>query len=406
MTSRIAALDLLRGVAVLGIVAVNVANFAGGPSAIFSPDLLRPGTPLDHAAYALTLALFEGKMRALFSILFGASLLLFVERSEAAGRAGTRLQLRRLGWLALIGYLHFLLLWEGDILFLYAAVGLAALGLRHLKPVSLAAIGMITFLCWQGWGAMMWAPGFTTEAAVRSGTATPAQSADYARIIAQKRQSDRAALIAARSGFAAQVREKWTGRAFDPLATLFFNFGETLSYQLIGMALFKAGFFAGGWSRRALGRTAAVGIALGGAATLAFAIWALTHGFPELAMRFMLGFGMGLPHLAMALGYASALILAAPRLLATTLGRRLAAAGRTAFSNYLGTSLILGAAFYGWGLGLVGHYGTAGQIPFVLGVWALMLAWSAPWLARFRQGPLEWAWRSLTEWRALPLVRS
>jgi uncharacterized protein len=325
VTDRIAALDLLRGVAVLGIVAVNIANFAGGPSAIFSPDLLRPGTPLDHAAYAVMLVLFEGKMRALFSILFGASMLLFVERMEAAGRPGTRLQLRRLGWLALFGYLHFLLLWEGDILFLYAAVGVAALGLRSLKPVSLAVIGVITFLCWQGWGAAMWAPSLATEA-VRSGVATPAQSADYARIIAEKRTFDRAALVAARSGFAAQVHEKWTARALDPLAALFFNLGETLSYQLIGMALFKAGFFAGDWPRRRLARIAAAGIGLGGAATLAFAVWALAAGFPEIAMRFSIGFGLGFPHLFTALGYAALLMLAAPRLLATGLGGRLSAA--------------------------------------------------------------------------------
>ena len=104
----------------------------------------------------------------------------------------------------------------------------------------------------------------------------------------------------------------------------------------------------------------------------------------------------------MALGYLAALVLAAPRLLTTGVGQRLAAAGRMAFSNYLGTSLVMCSLFYGWGLGLVGRVPHALQPAFVLLAWGLMLAWSPWWLARFRQGPLEWLWRSLTEARALP----
>ncbi len=395
---RIAALDLVRGVAVLGIVAVNVANFARGASAAFSPDLPAPGSPLDHAAYLTVLVLFEGKMRALFSILFGASLLLFVERK------GALLQFRRLGWLTLIGYLHWLLLWEGDILFLYALAGLAALGLKDLKPVSLIAVALLMFSAWQLWGAAMWAPSIDIETAMRSGYASPVQAAQYAGMAAGKRAADHAALVQAQSGFVPLIAAKARESATEPLETAFFSLGETLSYQLAGMALFKAGFFTG-WRRRTLARTALTGVAFGGAATVLFAFWAAAHSFPEVTMRFALGFGLGFAHLAMALGYAATLVLAAPRLLATRLGRRLQAAGRAAFSNYLGTSVVLAALFYGWGLGLAGRFGAAGQVPFVLGVWALMLAWSAPWLARFRQGPLEWAWRSLTEWRVLPLRR-
>ena len=74
-----------------------------------------------------------------------------------------------------------------------------------------------------------------------------------------------------------------------------------------------------------------------------------------------------------------------------------------AFSNYLGTTMIMTAIFYGWGLGLYGHVGPTLQPLFVLGGWALMLGWSQPWLSRFRQGPLEWAWRSLTELRMMPM---
>ncbi|MDE2619781.1 MAG: DUF418 domain-containing protein, partial [Sphingomonadales bacterium] len=109
-------LDLVRGIAVLGILAINLGGYAGPIAAALSPNLPSPGTPADELWFALTTLVFEGKMRALFTLLFGASLLLFIDRAEARGEDGERLQLRRLGWLALFGYLHYVLLWWGDIL--------------------------------------------------------------------------------------------------------------------------------------------------------------------------------------------------------------------------------------------------------------------------------------------------
>ena len=156
--TRIRTLDLIRGVAVLGILAVNVAGFAAPDSAVFSPDMPRPGVWQDHAAYLVTFILFEGKMRALFSMLFGASLLLFVQRADAAGRDGARLQTRRLAWLLLFGYLHFALIWDGDILFLYAAIGFAALAVRNWRPVQLVTAAALILALWQVWGAAMWLP--------------------------------------------------------------------------------------------------------------------------------------------------------------------------------------------------------------------------------------------------------
>ena len=146
---RLEALDLIRGVAVLGILAINMAGFAGPPDDVYGPVThSASGVASDGAVYALWLVLFEGKMRALFSILFGASMELFVRRAEAAGRDGQRLQLRRLGWLAVFGYLHWLL-WWGDILFDYAVAGVAALALRQAPGRMLVAVAMVLFMFWQ-----------------------------------------------------------------------------------------------------------------------------------------------------------------------------------------------------------------------------------------------------------------
>ena len=408
-SDRIRTLDLIRGVAVLGILAINVAGFAAADSAAFSPDLPHPGTAglcANHAAYLATLVLFEGKMRALFSVLFGASLLLFTERADAAGRNGRQLQARRLTWLLVFGYLHFALIWDGDILFLYAAMGFVALVLRNWRPRQLVTAAALTFALWQVWGAAQWLPGLAEETAVVLGTASPAVQRSHARDLAEFRKDDARDQVEARLSWPAQVQAKLADRADDPLNLIAYNWGETLPWMLLGMALLRTGFFAGQWPRRRMVWLAGAGLGLGGAATLAFALWAEHSHYPEVAMHFALGYALAFPHLAMALGYVALLVLAAPRLLRSVAGHQLEAAGRMAFSNYLGTSLVMATLCYGWGLGLFGQFGAAQRWSLVLLVWAMILTWSQLWLARYRKGPLEWAWRSLTEGRWLAFRRA
>lgn len=403
--SRLRTLDLIRGVAVLGILAVNIAGFAAPESAAVSPDLPKPGSAGDHWAYAVTLVLFEGKMRALFSLLFGASMLLFIDRQDQAGRDGAALQVRRLLWLALFGYLHFALLWDGDILFLYACVGLGALVLRHAAPAPMALSALLLFTLWQGIGAVGWLPSAAREARIAATASTPADYAAQARLVAERRADDRDDAAATLKPFAGEVRTRLARDPAYPLGIVAYNWGETLTYMLLGMAMLRAGFFAGAWPRRMLLRLGGGWLIAGLIPTLALAAWAEASGYPEFAMHLALSYGLGFPHLLMALGYAALLVLAAPLLLATRPGRWIEAAGRTAFSNYLGTSVLMTALFSGWGLGLFGQPGAAARGAFVLLGWAAMLAWPALWLRHFRLGPLEWLWRSLTEGHAVPLRR-
>ncbi len=403
--ARIAALDLIRGVAVLGILAVNIAGFAGPPSATYTPSIPAPASPADEWAFAAMFWLFEGKMRALFSLLFGASMLLFVERADEQGRDGQALQLRRLGWLALFGYLHFLLLWWGDILFLYGVAGMIALALRKAPTLALVGSGMALFLFWQVAGTAL---SLGDAAVEQAALARPSDAALQQRIAAIKapyRAQDTADMDEARSNWGAQVAAKLTERPFYPLRVTLFAIGETLPYMLLGMALLRTGFFAGQWPARRLRQIVLAGLGLGGAISLGASLWARAAHFPEMTMRLLVNYALGLPHLVMALGYAALLMLAMPHLARSRVSARLMAAGRMAFTNYICTSLVMGALFYGWGLGQFARHGEAAHWLFVLLGWALMLGWSKPWLARFRQGPLEWLWRSLTEWRVLPLRR-
>lgn len=401
---RLPALDFLRGVAVLGILAINIAGMAGPAAATLSPHVPAPGGWADEAWFALTLVLFEGKMRALFSLLFGASLMLFIARAEAAGKDGEMLQMRRLGWLLLFGYLHYLI-WWGDILFTYALAGLAALTLRGAPPRALATGALVLFAGWHMTLLADGLPRIATEARVLEHRAAAPQAAAYHAARAEEAAETAREMAEARGGFIAQARTKLTEQASEPLEAALATMGETLPLMMLGMALHGMGFFAGTWPRRRMAWLAAGGIGLGGALTLGFAALAWQRHFPPVLMVQGMAYALALPHLLMALGYAAALIPLAPRAARTPPGRRLIAAGRMAFSNYLGMTLVMTFAFYGWGLGLYGQVPPRWQSLFVLGGWALMLGWSAPWLARMRQGPLEWAWRSLTEWRLLPLVR-
>jgi uncharacterized protein len=240
---------------------------------------------------------------------------------------------------------------------------------------------------------------------VLSGTASPAAAARHTDSLAWFRKEEAQDRAEAKLSWPQQVETRLRDHAPDPLGLVGFNWGETLPWMMLGMALLKSGFFAGTWQRRHMVRLAVWGMGLGLGPTLAFAWWAERYGYPETLMHFADQYASVLPHTALALGYAAVLVLGAQALLRTVPGQMLEAAGRMAFSNYLGTSLIMTALCQGWGLGLYGQFGAAQRWTLVLLVWALILSWSQPWLTRYLQGPLEWLWRSLTEWRVLRFRR-
>lgn len=391
----------MRGIALLGILTINVTGFWGPTLASFSPHLPRV-EPGGDVWFVIAFVLFEGKMRALFTLLFGASLLLFIEAAERRGTPGGRVQARRLLWLALFGYAHYLLLWWGDILFPYAVCGLGALLLRRLPVWPLAAIGLALFMVPHGLDAIGALGGIAAERAVLTGHGLPADAADQAAMMARIATSladDRRVLLAP---FLAAVRLRLTMAPWLPFQTLVSTFGETMPLMLIGMVLHRTGLWRGAWPPARLRVMALGGIGLGGALTLALAAWIARAGFPP---RMMLELGplTALPHLLMALGYGAGLMLAWPHLSGGRVARVLAAAGRTAFTNYLGTTILMTALFSGWGLGLAAWL-PRGWLPLFIPLgWGAMLAWPQAWLARHAQGPFETVWRRLTWWGEPPV---
>jgi uncharacterized protein len=398
---RVASLDLIRGVAVLGILAINIAGFAGPSAGTLSPNLPLPTGPWDEAAFALSFVLFEGKMRALFAILFGASMALFIDKAEADGRDGDMLQAARLGWLLLFGVLHYVLLWWGDILFAYAACGFILLLLHRLPARLLGAGAAALFVVLHLAGMLETMPMVTAEELVRLGQASADQAAAVARYHGYLATAARQEIAQYTGSFGHILAIKLRDHPFWLVQGVGDGFGEFLPMMVLGLVLQRRGFFAGNW-RPTWMLTLGLGSTLAGlGATLAALAWLWPRHFPPIAMDAALRYSLALPHLCMALGYAALLVLATPWLACTRLGRRIADAGRMAFSNYLATTMGMTALFYGWGLGLFGRVGPLVQWAFVLLGWALMLAWSSPWLRHWRRGPLEWLWRSLTERRAL-----
>ena len=390
---RLTALDFVRGIAVLGILVLNIVGFAWPEIVYVSPRApTAPVSPADDWTYLAIFVLADGKFRGLFSLLFGASLLLFVERAEANERDGAALQRRRLAWLALFGLAHFFLIWWGDILFLYAVCGFAALAMRDLPPRRLASAALAIYVVGAlGMAALMAVPAFV-----------PAEGAKLVADYAVQARAEIPVMLAPWPEHVAHTfRHDWT----NPLITLAITWFETIPLMLLGMAFYKSGLFAGGWDAARLRRWALRGVALGLTLTLPLAWWLWRA---EFALPLTLFVWLGLApfgRLASIVGYLALFVILARTAGSTAIGQRLVACGRMAFSNYIGTSLVMTFLFHGWGLGLYARYGRLELLAFVLLGWTLMLAWSKPWLAHFRYGPLEWLWRSLTYGSLAPFHR-
>jgi uncharacterized protein len=406
---RITALDLIRGVAILGILAVNIEGFGAPMAGAISPNWNGAASTSDHIAYLITMVLFEGKMRALLSILFGASLVLFIGNAEVAGRNGDTAQMRRLFWLAAIGYLHFLF-WWGDILFTYALAGFAALIARHLPNKAMVPAALLIFTAWHAGGMAgsvqpMLAEISLNQAQHELRSNLTAEEAEIKMQRDRARADGLAEMQREAGSLPALIQHKIIKEASFPFTVAMMTLGETLPLMLIGIALFRSGFFTGGWSQRRLMQMAIAGCLVGGLATLGLAWFVAKQDFTLGILQAVLGWWAALPHLAMGLGYAAALVLIAQRGTKGRLASRVSSIGKMALSNYLGCTLIMTGLFYGWGFGLIGKIPERWYLPITLICWIVMLLVSKSWLERYRQGPVEWLWRSLTQWHILPFRR-
>ena len=388
---RIAALDVIRGVAVMGILVANLPAFGLPDAAYFSPVAWGGTGPAARAVWAINFVLVEGKMRGLFSLLFGASMLLVLDRARTAGESAARVHYARMGWLFAIGLVHAYLIWWGDILSHYALVGTVAFLFVGLPVRSLLLVGAMLVAVQLLIGALI---GLTVFLPGGSGLEAVFGTPPRAELATE--------LTALRGGLARGVAYRIATNT-NPLHFLLATGAETLGYMLWGMAGLRSGLLTGAWERARYRRWAVTALAIGWPMYAALAWMIMTRGFD---WRFVALGSLALStpvRPVLIVGYACLVMLALRP--GGWLTERIAAAGRAAFTNYLGTSVLMTAIFYGWGLGLFGRIGRADMYVLVPIAWAIMLLWSKPWLNRYRHGPLEWLWRSLARLEPQPMKR-
>lgn len=389
---RITSLDTVRGFALLGILLMNIQSFAMPSSAYINPFSFGDMQGANFAVWAVSHVLADQKFMSLFSMLFGVGVLVFTQAQEARGNSALALHYRRCFWLLIFGLLHAYLLWYGDILVAYALCGFILYWLRNLSVTKLLVVGVIMLSVASALNMMV-------------GSFLPYMPANE---LAEMQKSwlppaelTNKEIAAYTSGVLSALEFRIPQSAFMQTTVLLTSIlWRAMGMMLLGMALFKTGFFQLAWAQKRYLLTAIVTLGIGSALTL--------YGLnANLANNYSLEYSMFIGSqfnywgsVFSAIGYASVCMLLLQHLPDAAVFRRLALVGRMAFSNYILQTLLCTGLFYY--LGYFGQFSRLEQLLVVMAVWLLQLCLS-PWcLARFKQGPLEWLWRCLTYWRWLP----
>lgn len=401
---RISSLDFIRGLAVMGILGANIITFGQPMMAYMSPSefLVDTGDPQGWQWIA-QFVLIDGKMRGLFTLLFGAGMYLFMERAWAKGSTRS-LQAWRLILLLGFGLIHFYLIWFGDILAGYALIGLMALAFMHLGAGMQMRMGLFGYILGSIiLSGLMTFPYLFVDTAFGQGEGLAEVRAEMLAGLEVERSNDAVLGELKQSGdYAGWVAERFEQQWFIPFVNPLFFIFETLPLMLMGMGLYRLGFFSGAFDQHKMKLWGWIGLITGGALHVLLGLFVKQYDFSYYAANAaFIGWSM-LPRLPMVLGFAALLIVYSPGWTGW-LAERVRAAGRAAFTNYLGTSILMLFIFHGWALGLFGKLNRPELYLVMLGAWVLMLAWSKPWLDHFRYGPLEWLWRCMTYRQWFPL---
>jgi uncharacterized protein len=396
-SGRITSIDTLRGVAVLGILIINIQWVSMIEGASWNPTFMFPFEGGNWWAWVLSHVLADQKFMTIFSLLFGAGVLLMTSRVESHGGSSRGIHYRRMFILLLIGLAHAYLLWFGDILVTYAFCGMLIYPLRMLRPGKLIAIGIVTVAVASilsllfGWSMQFW-----PEEDIR------ALMTDW-RPSSQEVTDDMAA-------YRGSYGEIFVHRApaafgFHTFVFLVWGMWRAGGLMLIGMGLHKLDVFGAGRTV-VFYATLILAALLIGIPTVIYGLYRNIEDGWTLEYSFFIGNQYNYwGSIVVSLGWIGAIMLLCKSVNFGFLTQPLAAVGRMALTNYLMQTVLVTTIFYGYGLGLYGQVDRVGQVLIVFGVWALLLIASPIWLRYFRFGPAEWLWRSVTYRRAQPMRR-
>ncbi len=390
-SDRIVSIDLLRGVAVLGILVMNIQHFSMPTAAYINPTAYGDLTGMNKWVWIISHILASGKFMSIFSMLFGAGVLLFTGRAEAKGLNSALLHYRRMGWLLLFGMIHGYLLWTGDILVSYSLCGMLVFLFRNKRPITLIWIAVPFFL-------------FPLLLDLFFIGSISQWSAEAYQFTMESWKPDASFiehhLHVYRSGWLGQMELRVHGTIF--MQTSYFmmqSFWRVLAMMLLGMALYKWNVFSAARSSLFYLKMALIGLTTG---FLLSGLGVFLNFKNQWIMEFSMFLGEQFNYVGSvgtALGYTGLLMLLSKSKGCDGMKSRFSAVGRMAFTNYILMTLIGTFLFYGHGLGLYGSVERRFQVIIVLAIWILILIISPLWLKRFRFGPLERLWRSLTYWR-------
>jgi len=425
---RIESIDVLRGIAVMGILFVNI-QYMALPFHTNENQHWRGLPPLDGIANLIVQVFFQLKFITLFSFLFGAGLAIMMERLERTGRPFVAVYVRRLLVLLAIGIFHGIFLWFGDILAVYAILGFAALLLRKSSPRTLLIVAAILFLLpipaylgfaaldptadWTtpSWSAMaheLQSSMATTRAATSataSGPAIDSPTAAPSIVVRFLTFLDNETQVYQSGSFGEVLALRTFYFVFTGLFSLpFFYLWRCLSMFLAGIAAVRLGFFLTDRSRPARWGLTALLFATG----LALEIYSDRFLGRDSRQAASLSRAIVLSYvgsLLLAASYARTIITLCSRSRMHRLFHPIAAVGRMALSNYLMHSILGGLLFYSHGLGLFGTVNYAGLFGISCGILAFQLVLSPLWLRHFQFGPVEWLWRTATYAKVQPMLR-
>ena len=384
-SERIVSLDVLRGVAVLGILVINVRLYSMPEVTLTNPNVYGDFTGPNYLSWLAGHVLAELKFITLFSALFGAGIVLFTEQKEDP----VALHHRRTAWLLAIGLGHAYLLWYGDILVPYALCAFVLVGFRRRPPSLQAKTGLLLVLVPS---ILEVAAGVTMGAEAVAGQWMPAEST-----LQEEVQIYRSGLL---EQLEHRVPTSFRRQTLGFLGGTFWRVGGTM---LLGMALYRWGVLSDERSNRlyallAAGGMAGVGVVLAGVWYIEASNWSAGAALFWRQFNYWGSF-------LVAGGYIGVITLYARWRPRGPLTRALAAVGRTAFTNYLLQTIVATTLFYGHGFGLFGSVSRAEALGFVAVFWVVQILLSVLWLRLFRFGPVEWLWRTLTYEERQPLRR-
>jgi uncharacterized protein len=419
-------IDALRGVALLGILLMNIPVFAMSE---YSSEAYRSDpTNVNFWVSAVIGVFFEGKMRALFGMIFGAGVLLFVLKKEKTGKPVTGLFYRRMFWLVLFGLAHaHLILWMGDILYLYGLCGMLVFLFRNVNPRYLALgvplVAILSFAATTIFMQVIRAKRIAyVEAKAAEAEQKPLTDAQKEALV-QWRELEQS-LIPNREDAKENTRKMKSDyatvashvrkQAIEMETTLVpLAIWDSLALMLLGVALYRWGFFTGDWPNRYYWRTLLIGYGIG----LPLVIYSVYHSYlhsPNIEAVFRrlkaepiqwVGLIYPFQRILLVMAHSAALILLYKAGVMAKLFRCLEAVGQMAFTNYILHSVICTLFFFGYGLNYYAELELYQLYFVVLAIWAFQLVFSPLWLRYFYFGPLEWLWRCLTYWKIQPFRR-